>query len=121
MSFNVALITLNASWYAPPGANLADVAQLHQWIDSMSFTGLLMVLTAHVGHAAFVSWVAARLSASRPRLMALLVGFVTVTGSVQMLTTYTSPSWMVVEVPLALGLAWWAGRVDAKRRIALPR
>ena len=116
MSFNMALITLNASWYASPDANLADPEQLQQLIDTMPLTGFLMVLTAHVGQAAFGGWVAARLCASRPQVMALLVGFATVAGSVQMLTTYASPPWMWVEVPLVLGLAWMAGRLEHKRR-----
>jgi len=110
MGFNMALVMLNASWYATADANLADPEQLQQMINAMPLPGLLMVLTAHVGQAAVGGWVAARLSASRPQLMALLVGFATVAGSVQMLTTYASPSWMWVEVPLALGFAWWAGQ-----------
>ena len=116
MAFNMALVILNAKLHAPEDLNMGDPEQVQRFIDTMPASGLLLVLVAHVGQAALGGWVAARLSVSRPLLMALLVGFATVAGSVQMLTTYTSPAWMWVEVPLALGLAWWAGNVHAKRQ-----
>ena len=118
MAVNMGLITLNSSvlYPMPEGVTFEDTAGFQAYLDTLPTPAFLMVMAAHLGQALVGGWVAARLSASAPVRLALIVGAITLAGGVQMLLTVKGPVWMWAEVPLYLLLALLAGRsVEAAR------
>ncbi|MCA9712732.1 MAG: hypothetical protein KDK70_43285, partial [Myxococcales bacterium] len=61
-------------------------------------------------------WTAARLGASRPMVLAMIVGVVSLVGGIMNMMQLDLPTWMVVELPLYLVVAWLAGRLEHRRR-----
>ena len=82
---------------------------------------LLMLLTIGLGpltRSFCGGWVAARLGSSRPMLLAMIVGAVSLAGGVMMMARVKGPAWMAIELPLYLVVAWLAGNIEQKRRAA---
>jgi len=60
---------------------------------------------AHLGHSFVGGWVAARLGAFRPMLLAMIVGVMALAGGIMKMMTITDPDWMYIELPLYLVVA----------------
>jgi len=76
------------------------------------------VLAAHLGQSFVGAWVAARLGASEPMLLAMTVGLASLAGGIMAMMSIDGPTWMIVEMPLYLVVAWLAGRMEVQRRVA---
>lgn len=106
----------------PEGLNIFDstqVAEFNAFLATLSGnpTPFVVVLLAHLGQSFVGGWVAARLGASRPMLLAMIVGTVSLALGIMAMQSITEgPDWMVVELPLYLVVAWLAGRIEQKRR-----
>lgn len=118
MAINMALIELNFALVAPmpEGLDMADGEAFGAFIASLPSQAFVLVVAAHLGQAFAGGWVAARLGASHPMRLALIVGAFTLAGGVMALMTLPGPKWMVLELPLYPLVAWWAGRLEERRR-----
>lgn len=118
MVTNMALIMLNA--YAlfpmPGGMDMNDPAQMNVYIATLPATAFILVLAAHLGQSFVGGWTAARLGASKPMLLALIVGVLTLVGGIMNMMQLELPTWMYIELPLYLVVAWLAGRIEVQRR-----
>ena len=118
MMVNMALINLNFALVAPmpEGLDMADPEALGAFIATLPAAAFILVIAAHLGQAFIGGWVAARLGASHPMRLALIVGAVTLAGGVGALMMIPGPSWMVLELPFYMIVADWAGRLEERRR-----
>ena len=77
---------------------------------------LLTVTVAHLSQAFVGGWLAARLAATRPMLLAMLVGGFTLAGGITMMMMIPHPPWMWIEAPLYFVVAGAAGKIELGRR-----
>ncbi len=121
MIVNITLIMLNGYvlFPMPEGMDMNDPEQMNDYVATLPTMAILVVIAAHLGQAFVGGWVAARLAGSRPMLLAMIIGVLSLAGGViSMVQITTSPKWMYVELPLYLVLAWLAGRMEQKPRAA---
>ena len=118
---NMALVLLNAYvlFPMPEGTDMNDQAQMLAWIGTLPTAAFLVVVAAHLGQAFVGGWLAARLSASKPMIPALVVGVLTLVGGVVNMVALPGPAWMWIEVPLYLIVSFAAGKMEEKRRAAI--
>ena len=121
MAVNASIIEFNSRvlFPAPEGADLNDMVQLRAYVETLPASAFLVVMLAHLGQSFVGGWVAARAGASRPRLLALIIGAISLAGGIMMIMEIRGPSWFVVELPLYLVVAWLAGHLECRRRAAL--
>ncbi len=119
-ALNMALVLLNAEvlYPMPPGTDMNNPEQLADWIRGLPAPAFLVVMLAHLLQAGVGGYVAARLAASRPLLLALVVGGITLVGGLINLVSLPGPDWLWIEVPLYLLVAWAAGSLELRRRAA---
>ena len=120
MVLNMGLIQLNMQVFfpMPAGTDMNDPAQFNAFIASLPTQAFLLVLLAHLGQSFVGGWIAARLGASRPMLLAMIVGVLSLAGGIAAMFMIEGPAWMMIELPLYLVVAWLAGRIEQKRRAA---
>jgi hypothetical protein len=118
MMVNMALIELNMRvlFPIPDDMDMADPEAVEVFLATLPATGFILVIAAHLGQAFVGGWVAARLGASHPMRLALIVGAVTLAGGVSMLMMIPGPQWVVLELPFYMVVAAWAGRLEERRR-----
>ena len=121
MVTNMALVMLNAYvlFPMPPGMDMNDPDQMNAYIATLPATAFIVVLAAHLGQSFVGGWAAGRLAASKPLVLAMIVGVLSLAGGVANMMQLDHPTWMYVELPLYLVLAWVAGRIEVKRRAAM--
>ena len=121
LSLNMALIELNMRvvFPLPAGVDMNDPVALGGFIETLPPQGFLLVILAHLGQSFFGGWIAARLAASRPMALALVIGVISLAGGIMAMTMIPGPPWLMIELPLYLVVAWWAGRMELRRRAAL--
>lgn len=119
---NMALITLNTSvlFPLPHGLSPDDPEAFSAYMTALPMTAFAMVLLAHSAQAAVGGAVAARLAATRPVLLAMVVGVLTAFGSGVMLTLVDGPAWMAVDPLLNLACACGAAQLARQRRAQPP-
>jgi nitrate/nitrite transporter NarK len=122
MAVNMALILLNAYvlFPMPAGTSMQDPEQFNAYIATLPTAAFLVVLAAHLGQSFVGGWTAARIGSSRPMLLSMVVGVLSLVGGILNMMTVEGPAWMVVELPLYLVVAWLAGRIEVERRAAAP-
>mgnify|MGYP006129116799 CR=1 FL=1 len=122
MAWNMALIMLNSYvlFPMPEGMDMMNTEQMNAYVATLPTVALLVVLLAHLGQAYVGGWVAAYASASRPILLAMIVGVASLAGGVINMMSIQGPTWMYVELPLYLVLAWYAGRLAVQARNCRP-
>ena len=120
MAVNMALVMLNVEvlFPMPAGMDMYDPAQMNEYMDGLPFMAFAVVLAAHLGQSFVGGWVAARLGASRPMLLAMIVGVLSLAAGIMNMMSLDHPTWMYIELPLYLVVAWWAGGVEVRRRAA---
>ena len=121
MLVNIIIINLNTLVFPlPEGVSLSDQEALKAIIADQPAAAWIGVILAHLGQAFVGGWVAARLGASRPVLLAMIVGALTLAGGIANAIMMPIPTWVLIELPLYLLVAWFAGRIEEKRRSGLP-
>ncbi len=109
---NWGFLLLNGVFFPlPEGTDMGDPEQMKPVIASMPAMAWLGVFAAHLGQAFVGGWVAARLGASRPVLLAMIVGVLSLVGGVANAIMLATPAWTWIEMPLYLLVAWLAGRM----------
>ncbi|MEE2888020.1 MAG: hypothetical protein VX951_11385 [Planctomycetota bacterium] len=118
MAVNMGLIQLNVQVLnpMPAGMDMNDSEQFNAYLATLPASAYVMIILAHLGQAFVGGWVAARLGESRPMLLAMIIGVLSLAGGIAAMTMFKGPDWMVVELPLYLVVAWLAGRIEQKRR-----
>ena len=120
MAVNMALIMLNSKvlFRMPAGTDMYDPVQMNAYIASLPVAAFLVVIAAHLGQSFVGGWTAARLGASNPLVLAMIVGVFSLIGGLANMMQLEHPTWMYIEVPLYLVVAWAAGQLEIKRRAA---
>lgn len=114
---NMALVQVNVAIFPlPEGVEMSDSAAMKAAIAAMPAQAWILVFVAHIGQAFTGGWIAARLGASRPMLLALIVGGLSLAGGVANLLMLSAPAWTWIEMPFYLVAAWLAGRLEVARR-----
>jgi hypothetical protein len=117
MALNMGILQVSYLAYPiPEGLYINDPAQFQDYLDTLPATAFLVAMLAHLAQSFGGGWVAARLGSSRPMLLAMIVGALSLAGGVTMMTMVKGPAWMAIELPLYLVVAWIAGRMEQKRR-----
>lgn len=113
---NMAIIM--GSWLLyPPPDQVADQEALAEFIGTLPAGAFVLVMVAHLAQAGIGGWLAARLGSSRPLMLALIVGVLSMMGGLMNMFLYPSPWWMWIELPLYLVVSGAAGQqVDRSRR-----
>ncbi len=118
MAVNMAIILLNmyVLFPMPPGLDMNDGPAMSAYVATLPLTALLIVIVAHLGQSFVGGWVAARLSASAPVRQALIVGVLSLLAGVLNMMQIAAPTWMMIELPLYLVVAYAAGQLVARSR-----
>jgi hypothetical protein len=117
MVVNFALIKLNTVFHPlPEGVDLSETEQMKEVIKEMPATGWILVFAAHLGQAFVGGWLAARLGASHPMVLALIVGTLSLAAGIANALMLSAPAWTWIEMPFYLVAAWLAGRIEVARR-----
>lgn len=120
MVVNMILISVNGYvlFPMPEGMDMYDPEQLSGYIETLPAAGMILPILAHLGQAFVGGWVAARLGASRPLVLAMIVGVLSLVGGIMNAMSIPLPTWTYIEMPLYLVVAWFAGSLEVKRRAA---
>jgi len=94
--FNMALIMLNSYvlFPMPEGVTFQDAEAFGEYIKGLPAHAFLLVIVAHLAQAFGGGWVAARVGASRPMMLAMIVGGLSALGGVMNMFTMPAPVWM---------------------------
>jgi hypothetical protein len=119
MTLNKVLIEVNSVFYPLPegmktaeGLSRADFEPFNAHIATLPVLAFVLPLLAHLSQAFVGGWIAARIGSSRPVLLAMIVGVITLTGAALVFFLLPdSPKWMMIELPLCLVVAWKAGKM----------
>lgn len=116
MAANMAIIELNNRYLfpAPEGLDMADFEQVRAHVATLPVAAVLVVMAAHLSQALFGGAVAARLARSSPITMAMWVGVLSMIGGIAAFAMIGGPTWMLVELPLYLVVAFVAGFFAAR-------
>jgi MFS family permease len=120
MAVNMSLVKLNAYtlFPMPEGTSMSNPEQMNAWVATLPTAAFFVVIAAHLGQSFVGGWVAARLGSSRPMLLAMIVGFASLAGGIMIMMSIKGPTWLMIELPLYLVVAWLAGRMEVNRRLA---
>ena len=115
---NMGLIRLNTEvlFPMPEGTSTEDTEAFNAYLAGLPATAFLVVMAAHLLQSLVGAFIAARIAAARPMLVAMIVGVLSLVGGVAALFMFEGPAWMPVELPFYLILAWFAGRIEVRRR-----
>ncbi len=121
MAVNMALIMVSwALFPMPEGMDMNVPEQMNAYVATLPVAAFLIIIAAHLGQSFVGAWVAARLGASHLMVLALIIGVLTLAGGVANMMMIEHPPWMYVEIPLYLIVAYAAGKLEVRRRVALP-
>ena len=120
VTFNMVFVFINLEFFPmPAGVSMDDQDSFNAWLETLPDTAFLLPVVAHLAQAFGGGWIAARLCASRPLEMAMVIGGLSMIGGILNLNQIPHPGWMWGELPFYLLLAWVAGNIEVKRRAAL--
>jgi hypothetical protein len=121
MAVNMSLVLLVMFLHPmPAGVDFSDSAAMATYFATIPATGFLIVLAAHLGQSFFGGLVAALLSSDSPRVMALIIGVLSLIAGVVNLIDLPHPAWMWVEVPGYLLVAWFAASLAMRLKRRSP-
>ncbi len=118
MSWNMGFIFLNSYVLFPmgDGVDMQDPSQMKAYVATLPARAFLVVLVAHVGQAGVGGWISARMAHSHPAVLAWIIGILTAVGSAYNQVTLEGPSWMWIDVLLAIIVTWFIATSETKRR-----
>ena len=120
MALNMAIIMVNLIPFPmPEGLSMQDQEGFSAWAKTLPATAFILPMVAHLAQAFFGGWAAARLGASSPMRLAMIIGVGSLLGGIYNAMSLEIPTWMWIEMPFYLVLAWVAGNIEVKRRAAL--
>ena len=120
MALNMAIIMANLIPFPmPEGLSMQDQEGFSAGAKTLPATAFILPMVAHLAQAFFGGWVAARLGASAPMRLAMIIGVGSLLGGIYNAMSLEIPTWMWIEMPFYLGFAWVAGNIEVKRRAAL--
>ncbi|HBF22848.1 MAG TPA: hypothetical protein DDW23_03445 [Planctomycetes bacterium] len=120
MAVNMGLVVANMALFpAPEGFNWEDPVVVSEYLAALPILAFLIVLAAHLGQAFVGGWVAAKISKANPMGVALTVGALSLAGGIMNMMQLPHPTWMWIEMPLYLVVAWAAGNLERSRRQAI--
>jgi len=121
MVLNMVVIGISMTLHPlPTGVDMNDTVAMGEYISNLPPLAYLLALIAHNLQAFVGGWVAARLCKDRPMAWAGAIGALTMLGSAYNMSLYGGPSWMMLDIPLNLGLGLAAGWLETQRRARLP-
>jgi hypothetical protein len=100
----------------PAGSDMHDLNQLNRYLSTLPAAAFLVTIIGHLTQSFVGAWVAARAAASRPMVLALIIGLLSLAAGIMAMSLFEGPSWMAIELPLYLLVAWLAGRMEQRRR-----
>ena len=85
MCVNMALIQLNMTvlYPMPAGVDMNDPVAFGAFIQGLPAQAFALVLVAHLGQSFVGAWIAARLAPTRPMLLAMVIGELTMKSGKQ--------------------------------------
>ena len=95
---------------------MQDQEAFTAWINSLPQTAFILVLVAHLSQAFFGGYVAAFISKRNVMCVAMVVGGITLLAGLMNMAQIPAPLWLWIEMPLYLVVAWYAGKLELKRR-----
>ncbi len=114
---NMGVIMLSTKiWPMPEGLDMYDTQQMAAYVATLPAAAWGFAMAAHLSQAFVGGWVAARLGASHPMRLALIVAVLTLLGGVMNAINLSPPAWMWIEMPLYLVVGAAAGHLEVKRR-----
>lgn len=118
---NMLVIQLNMEllYPLPPDLDMNDPEQFNAYLGTLPAIAFLVVIAAHLSQSFVGGWVAARAGASHPMVLAMIIGVLSLAGGIAAMMMFDGPSWMAIELPLYLVVAWLAGRIEQRRRALL--
>ncbi len=117
MAFNMGLVVLNTAFYPmPEGVSFEEPVGLEAYFEGLPLTAFLLVLVAHLGQSFFGALVAATISRNAALRVAMIVGVLSLVGGVLNMLVMPLPTWMWLEFPLYLAVAYGAGWLVLVRR-----
>ena len=120
MALNMAIVMANLIPFPmPEGLSMQDQEGFSAWAKTLPATAWILPMVAHLAQAFFGGWVAARLGASAPMRLAMIIGVGSLLGGIYNAMSLEIPTWMWIEMPFYLVFAWMAGNIEVKRRAAL--
>ncbi len=120
MVLNITIIMINLIFFPmPEGLSMQDQEGFSAWAKTLPETAFILPMVAHLAQAFGGGWLAARIGASHPMVLAMIVGVLSLGGGISNALSMEIPTWMWIEMPFYLVLAWVAGNIEVKRRAAL--
>ena len=117
MVLNMGVLFLNMVFFPmPEGVSMNDQAAMVAWMAELPQTAFILPVVAHLAQAFGGGWVAARVGASHPVVLAMIIGVLSMIGGILNLLQIPGPIWMWAEMPFYLLLAALAGWMESKRR-----
>ncbi len=118
MIFNMAIVTLSSEvlFPMPEGTSFEDTEKFNAYLATLPTSAFLLAMLAHLGQSFIGGWIAARLATSMVMTMAMMVGILSMFAGIANMMMIELPSWMLIEMPLYLAVAWLAGRMELSRR-----
>ena len=117
MAVNMAIGALAWVLYPmPEGVGFSDAEGVAAYMAALPKAVFLIVLAAHLSQAFVGGWVAARISPNQPMVVAMIVGAISLVSVIANMKSIPLPTWMMVEFPLYLVVAWAAARMEINRR-----
>ena len=115
--FNASCVALNGHLFpAPKDFSWEDSDVVSAYFDALPLAAFLIVLVAHLGQSFFGGYVAGRISKDCVMMVAMIVGGLSLVGGIMNFMMLPLPMWMLIEMPLYLIVAWWAGNIAMKKR-----
>ena len=119
MIVNMLILQINSLFFPlPENVDPTDYEALKTAMQSQPALAWIGVMAAHLGQAFVGGWVAARMGISRPVLLALIVGGLSLAGGIANAVMLSTPAWTWIEMPLYLVVAWLAGKQVEKSRVS---
>ena len=123
MAVNMMFVIANLFVYPmPEGVTMADQEAFAAWASTLPDPAFILPVVAHLGQAFVGGWLAARLGSSfglmHSRALAMCIGVFSLVLGIMNAQSLPIPTWMWLEMPFYLLLAWYAGSIEVKRRAA---
>ncbi|MDE0961096.1 MAG: DUF418 domain-containing protein [Planctomycetota bacterium] len=124
MAFNMLLVISNLFFFPmPEGVTMDDQEGFSAWAAHLPDSAFILPMVAHLAQAFFGGWLAARLGTLfgvlHPMRLAMSIGVLSLVAGIMNALSLQIPTWMWIEMPFYLVLAWAAGNIEVKRRASL--